>query len=95
MIIHLYLIQIKIRLIYSPKSGIKLTVSTTYPTAQIYSANYLDGQLDKYGNYASDKMHYVLKQVIYQTVFIKKRIQKYFKSRQKFKEETYTFEVTK
>ena len=35
--------------LYSPLSGIELKVSTTYPTAQIYSANYLDGQTDKYG----------------------------------------------
>ncbi len=35
--------------LYSLKSGIELIVSTTYPSAQIYSANYLKSQIDKYG----------------------------------------------
>lgn len=36
--------------LYSDKSGIEMTVNTTLPQAQIYSANYLDGRLGKYGN---------------------------------------------
>ena len=35
--------------LYCKDTGIELTVSTTLPQAQIYSANYLSGQLDKYG----------------------------------------------
>lgn len=35
--------------LYHEASGRKLTVSTTLPQAQIYSANYLDGRLGKYG----------------------------------------------
>ncbi len=37
-------------ILYSEQTGIELTVSTSYPSAQIYTANYLDGQKDKYGN---------------------------------------------
>ena len=33
------------------KTGRKLTVSTTLPQAQIYTANYLDGRLGKYGQH--------------------------------------------
>lgn len=33
-----------------PGSGRKLTVSTTLPQAQIYTANYLDGRTGKYGD---------------------------------------------
>ncbi|OUC51162.1 galactose-1-epimerase [Eggerthia catenaformis] len=33
--------------LYSEKTGIELTVNTTYPLAQIYSANYLDGRIGK------------------------------------------------
>ena len=67
--------------LYSPETGIKLTVSTTYPSAQVYSANYLDGQLDKY---LPDSIH-------------KEENPKVILSANKqFKEETvYTFEVTK
>ena len=36
--------------LYCKDTGIELTVSTTLPQAQIYSANYLSGQLDKYGH---------------------------------------------
>ena len=35
--------------LYHEKTGRKLTVSTTLPGAQIYSANYLDGRVGKYG----------------------------------------------
>lgn len=35
--------------LYSPLTGIELTVSTTLPQAQLYSANYLDGRLGKNG----------------------------------------------
>lgn len=35
--------------LYHEASGRKLTVSTTLPGAQIYSANYLDGRIGKYG----------------------------------------------
>lgn len=34
--------------LYEPTSGRQLTVSTTLPQAQIYTANYLDGRLGKY-----------------------------------------------
>lgn len=34
--------------LYHPTSGRKLTVSTTLPQAQIYTANYLDGRIGKY-----------------------------------------------
>ena len=36
--------------LYCKDTGIELTVSTTLPQAQIYSVNYLSGQLDKYGH---------------------------------------------
>lgn len=36
--------------LYSPDTNIELSVSTTLPCAQLYSANYLNGQEDKYGN---------------------------------------------
>lgn len=35
--------------LYHPKTQRKLTVSTSLPGAQIYSANYLDGRIGKYG----------------------------------------------
>lgn len=35
----------------SDQSGISLVVSTTLPQAQIYTANYLDGRLGKYGQH--------------------------------------------
>lgn len=35
--------------LYHESTGRKLTVSTTLPGAQIYSANYLDGRIGKYG----------------------------------------------
>lgn len=34
--------------LYSPDSGIHLSVSTSLPQAQIYTANYLDGRIGKY-----------------------------------------------
>ena len=34
-----------------PATGRCLTVSTTLPGAQIYTANYLDGRLGKYGQH--------------------------------------------
>ena len=36
-------------------SGRRLTVSTTLPTAQIYTANYLDGRLGKYGQHYNER----------------------------------------
>ncbi len=39
--------------LYSPKSGIEMTLSTTLPQAQIYSANWLEGKKGKHG-YALD-----------------------------------------
>lgn len=41
--------------LYSPKTGIELCVSTTYPLAQIYSANFLNGQKAKDGLYMQPK----------------------------------------
>ena len=35
--------------LYHPATGRKLTVNTTLPGAQIYTANYLDGRIGKYG----------------------------------------------
>lgn len=35
--------------LYCESTGIELIVSTTLPQAQIYSANYLDGRIGKYG----------------------------------------------
>lgn len=35
--------------LYSPRTGIEMVVSTSYPCAQIYSANYLNGALAKDG----------------------------------------------
>ena len=36
-------------ILYCQETGIELTVSTSLPQAQIYSANYLDGRLGKHG----------------------------------------------
>lgn len=36
-------------ILYHEATGRKLTVSTSLPGAQIYSANYLDGRIGKYG----------------------------------------------
>ena len=83
--------------LYSPLSGIELKVSTTYPTAQIYSANYLDGQTDKYG-----KIMHPQDGLCIETSYIADSIHKeenpkvLLKAGQVFKEETtYTFEVRK
>ena len=83
--------------LYSPLSGIELKVSTTYPTAQIYSANYLDGQTDKYG-----KIMYPQDGLCIETSYIADSIHKeknpsvLLKAGQVFEEETtYTFEVRK
>lgn len=35
--------------LYCEDTGIELTVSTTLPQAQLYTANYLDGRIGKYG----------------------------------------------
>lgn len=35
--------------LYSPKSGLELVLNTSYPLAQIYTANYLDGRCGKHG----------------------------------------------
>ncbi len=37
--------------LYHPKTKRRLVVSTTLPGAQIYTANYLDGRLGKYGHH--------------------------------------------
>lgn len=83
--------------LYSPLSGIELKVSTTYPTAQIYSANYLDGQTDKYG-----KIMHPQDGICIETSYIADSIHKeenpkvLLKAGQVFEEETtYTFEVRK
>ena len=83
--------------LYSPLSGIELKVSTTYPTAQIYSANYLDGQTDKYG-----KIMHPQDGLCIETSYIADSIHKeenpkvLLKAGQVFEEETtYTFEVRK
>lgn len=83
--------------LYSPLSGIELKVSTTYPTAQIYSANYLDGQTDKYG-----KIMHPQDGLCIETSYIADSIHKeenpkvLLKAGQVFEEETtYTFGVRK
>ena len=83
--------------LYSPLSGIELKVSTTYPTAQIYSANYLDGQTDKYG-----KIMHPQDGLCIETSYIADSIHKeenpkvLLKAGQVFEEETtYAFEVRK
>ena len=35
--------------LYSPETGLELTVSSTLPQAQIYTANFMDGRLGKDG----------------------------------------------
>ena len=57
LIIHLYLMSMKNQVILThPSTGRQLIVSTTLPQAQIYTANFLDGRLGKYGEhyYARD-----------------------------------------
>lgn len=83
--------------LYSPETGIKLTVSTTYPSAQVYSANYLDGQLDKYG-YTMHPQDALCIETSYlpDSIHKEEKPKVILKANKKFKEETvYTFEVTK
>ena len=83
--------------LYSPETGIKLTVSTTYPSAQVYSANYLDGQLDKYG-YTMHSQDALCIETSYlpDSIHKEENPKVILKANKKFKEETvYTFEVTK
>ncbi len=83
--------------LYSPKTGIKLTVSTTYPSAQVYSANYLDGQLDKYG-YTMHPQDALCIETSYlpDSIHKEENPKVILNANKKFKEETvYTFEVTK
>ena len=83
--------------LYSPETGIKLTVSTTYPSAQVYSANYLDGQLDKYG-YTMHPQDALCIETSYlpDSIHKEENPKVILNANKKFKEETvYTFEVTK
>ena len=83
--------------LYSPETGIKLTVSTTYPSAQVYSANYLDGQLDKYG-YTMHSQDALCIETSYlpDSIHKEENPKVILNANKKFKEETvYTFEVTK
>ncbi len=84
-------------ILYSPKSGIELRVSTTYPSAQIYSANYLNGQKDKYG-----KVMHPQDALCIETSYLPDSIHKeknsktLLKADELYNEETvYTFEVRK
>lgn len=83
--------------LYSPKSGIELTVSTSYPSAQIYSANYLKGQIDKFGR----EMH-SQNALCIETSYLPDSIHKekdsktLLRANELYNEETvYTFEVRK
>lgn len=83
--------------LYSPETGIKLTVSTTYPSAQVYSANYLDGQLDKYG-YTMHPQDALCIETSYlpDSIHKEENPKVILNANKQFKEETvYTFEVTK
>lgn len=83
--------------LYSPNTNIQLTVSTTYPSAQIYSANYLDGQLDKYG-YTMHPQDALCIETSYlpDSIHKEENPQVILKANKLFKEETiYTFEVRK
>ncbi len=84
-------------ILYSPESGIELRVSTSYPSAQIYSANYLNGQKDKYG-----KMMHPQDALCIETSYLPDSIHKekdsktLLKANELYNEETvYTFEVKK
>ena len=83
--------------LYSPLSGIELKVSTSYPSAQIYSANYLNGQKDKYGNYMHPQDALCIEtSYLPDSIHKEKNSKTLLKANELYNEETiYTFEVRK
>lgn len=82
-------------ILYSPKSGIELRVSTSYPSAQIYSANYLNGQKDKYGKTMHPQDALCIEtSYLPDSIHKEKNSKTLLKANELYNEETvYTFEV--
>ena len=78
-------------------SGRRLTVSTTLPTAQIYTANYLDGRLGKYGQHYNERDAVCIEtQNLPDAIHIEKNPSTILKKGEQYDEITsYRFEVIK
>ena len=83
--------------LYSPKTGIELKVSTTLPQAQIYSANYLEGQKNRDGNLMQARDALCIEtQNLPDSINQEKNPSVLLKKGDKYKESTvYQFEVRK
>ncbi|MEG0592793.1 MAG: aldose epimerase family protein [Coprobacillus sp.] len=83
--------------LYHPKSGRRLVVSTTLPQAQIYSANYLDGRLGKYGHHYNERDGICIEtQNMPDAIHIEKEPTTLLKANDKYDETTiYTFDIVK
>lgn len=81
--------------LYHQESGRRLTVSTTLPQAQIYSANFLDGRLGKYGDHYNERDGLCIEtQNMPDAIHIEKEPSTLLKANGKYDETTiYTFEV--
>lgn len=83
--------------LYDPTSGRQLTVSTTLPQAQIYTANYLDGRIGKYGHrYDARDGICIETQNMPDAIHLEKQPTTILKKGEVYEETTsYTFEVIK
>lgn len=79
------------------ESGRRLIVSTTLPGAQIYTANYLDGRLGKYGYHYNERDAVCIEtQNLPDAIHIEKEPTTILKKGETYQEETtYKFEVIK
>lgn len=79
------------------ESGRRLIVSTTLPGAQIYTANYLDGRLGKYGHHYNERDAVCIEtQNLPDAIHIEKEPTTILKKGETYQEETtYKFEVIK
>ncbi len=83
--------------VYDPHSHRSLMVSTTLPGAQIYTANYLDGRLGKYGqHYEARDAICIETQNLPDSIHLEEKPAVILKKGEVYDEETsYTFEVIK
>ncbi|MEG0277053.1 MAG: aldose epimerase family protein [Coprobacillus sp.] len=83
--------------LYHRESGRRLVVSTTLPQAQIYSANYLDGRLGKYGHHYDERDGICVEtQNMPDAIHIEKEPTTLLKTNEKYDETTiYTFDIVK
>ncbi|MDE6953484.1 MAG: galactose mutarotase [Erysipelotrichales bacterium] len=79
------------------KSGRRLIVTTTLPTAQIYTANYLDGRLGKYGHRYDERDAVCIEtQNLPDAIHLEENPSTILKKGEAYQEETsYKFEVVK